>query len=40
MPTHLIGVILLVIASILTVISMMIYLKAAWLVIKADQDLI
>ena len=36
MPTHQIGVILLMIAAVLTVISMFIYLKAAWSEIKVD----
>ena len=36
MPTHTIGVIRLGIAAALTVISMLIYLKAAWKVVKHD----
>ncbi|MDH5484965.1 MAG: CDP-diacylglycerol--glycerol-3-phosphate 3-phosphatidyltransferase [Gammaproteobacteria bacterium] len=36
MPTHLIGVILLVIASVLTVLSMLNYLKAAWQVMRTS----
>ncbi|MFW2374747.1 MAG: CDP-diacylglycerol--glycerol-3-phosphate 3-phosphatidyltransferase [Gammaproteobacteria bacterium] len=36
MPTHEIGVILLVIAALLTVISMVVYLKAAWSEMKVD----
>ena len=36
MPTHTIGVILLGIAAALTIISMMIYLRAAWQVVKQD----
>ena len=35
-PTHTVGVILLGIAAALTVISMVIYLKAAWQVVKED----
>lgn len=30
-PTHMVGVVLLVIASVLTLISMVVYLKAAWI---------
>lgn len=33
-PTHTVGVILLIIASVLTVISMLVYLKAAWNVMR------
>ena len=33
-PTHTVGVILLVIASVLTVMSMLVYLKAAWIVMR------
>ena len=35
-PTHTVGVILLIIASVLTVMSMLIYLKAAWKVMQED----
>lgn len=35
-PTHTVGVILLVIASVLTVMSMINYLKAAWVVMRDD----
>jgi len=35
-PTHTVGVILLILASVLTIMSMLVYLKAAWVVMRDD----